>query len=74
MLAGKQGCDMKLYTIEPKSGGGFTLTMPDTSLPLGFPTKDAALAKVRALLGEDDFKRATVTNRNDGGINVTLPG
>lgn len=31
-----------------------------------------ALERVRSLLGED-FQRATVTNRNDGGINVYLP-
>jgi hypothetical protein len=66
--------NVKLYTIELKPGGSFTLTMPDTSLPLGFPTKEAALAKVRAILGEDDFKRTIVSSRNDGGINVTLPG
>jgi hypothetical protein len=62
----------KLYTIEPKAGGGFTLAIPENSIPFGFSMKEAAFAKVRSLLGEEDFQRATVTNRNDGGINVLL--
>lgn len=63
----------RLYTIEPKPEGGFTLTRPDTSIPFGFPTKEEALENVRSLIGEADFQRATVTNRDDGGINVLLP-
>jgi hypothetical protein len=66
--------NVKLYTIELKPGGSFTLTMPDTTPPLKFPTKEAALAKVRAMLGEDDFKRVTVSSRPDGGMNVKLAG
>jgi hypothetical protein len=63
----------QLYTIEPKPEGRFTLTLPDNSIPFGFMTKKEALAHVRSLIGDPDFQRATVTNRNDGGFNVLLP-
>lgn len=63
----------RAYTIEPKPDGtGFLLTTPDSSIRVGFPTKEEALKKVRAIIGEADFPRATVTNRNDGGINVRI--
>lgn len=62
-----------MYTIEPKAGGGFTLTIPANSIPFGFPTKEAALQHVRSLIGEENFNRATIASRNDGGLNVSFP-
>ena len=58
---------IKMYTIEPKAAGGFTLTIPENSIPFGFSTKDAALEHVRALVGKK------ITNGRRSRTEMTVP-